>query len=95
VVSPTVWKGAAPTLRLGRTEPVIVTVPAGSKADIKTEVARPEPLVAPFTKGQNVATLKISAGSQLVAELPLVALEDVGQAGIFGRAWDAIRLWIK
>jgi D-alanyl-D-alanine carboxypeptidase (penicillin-binding protein 5/6) len=24
-----------------------------------------------------------------------VALEDVGEAGIFGRAWDAIRLWIK
>jgi serine-type D-Ala-D-Ala carboxypeptidase (penicillin-binding protein 5/6) len=24
-----------------------------------------------------------------------VALEDVAQAGILGRAWDAIRLWIK
>ncbi|MEO8544039.1 MAG: D-alanyl-D-alanine carboxypeptidase family protein [Burkholderiaceae bacterium] len=95
VVSPPVWKGTAPTLKLGRTEPVIVTVPAGSKADIKTEVARPDPLVAPFTKGQKVATLKISAGNQLVAELPLMALEDVGQAGILGRAWDSIRLWIK
>jgi len=95
VVSPAVWKGAAPTLKLGRTEAVIVTVPAGSKADIKTEVARPDPLVAPFTKGQNVATLKVSAGAQVVAELPLVALEDVRQAGIMGRAWDAIRLWIK
>jgi D-alanyl-D-alanine carboxypeptidase (penicillin-binding protein 5/6) len=58
-------------------------------------VARPDPLVAPFTKGQNVATLKVSAGGQVVAELPLVALEDVRQAGILGRAWDAIRLWIK
>ncbi len=95
VVSPAVWKGTAPTLKLGRTTPVIVTVPAGSKADIKTEVARPDPLVAPFTKGQNVATLKVSAGSQVVTELPLVALEDVRQAGIIGRAWDAIRLWIK
>ncbi len=95
VVSPAVWKGTAPTLKLGRTEPVIVTVAAGSKADIKTEVARPDPLVAPFVKGQKVATLKVSAGTQLVAELPLVALEDVGQAGILGRAWDAIRLWIK
>ncbi|HQX60036.1 MAG: D-alanyl-D-alanine carboxypeptidase [Rhodoferax sp.] len=95
VVSPAVWKGTAPTLKLGRTEPVIVTVAAGSKADIKTEVVRPDPLVAPFAKGQKVATLKVSAGTQLVAELPLVALEDVGQAGILGRAWDAIRLWIK
>ena len=95
VVSPAVWKGTVPTLKLGRTEAVIVTVPAGSKANIKTEVARPDPLVAPFTKGQNVATLKVSAGAQVVAELPLVALEDVRQAGIMGRAWDAIRLWIK
>ncbi len=95
VVSPAVWKGVAPTLKLGRAEAVIVTVPAGSKADIKTEVARPDPLVAPFTKGQNIATLKVSAGAQVVAELPLVALEDVRQAGIMGRAWDAIRLWIK
>ena len=95
VVSPAVWKGTAPTLKLGRTEAVIVTVPAGSKADVKTEVARPDPLVAPFTKGQNVASLKVSVGAQVVAELPLVALEDVRQAGIMGRAWDAIRLWIK
>ncbi|MEO7940401.1 MAG: D-alanyl-D-alanine carboxypeptidase family protein [Burkholderiaceae bacterium] len=95
VVSPAVWKGSAPTLKLGRAEPVIVTVPVGSKADIKTEVARPDPLVAPFTKGQKVATLKISAGNQLVVEVPLVALEDVPQAGFLGRAWDSIRLWIK
>jgi D-alanyl-D-alanine carboxypeptidase (penicillin-binding protein 5/6) len=30
-----------------------------------------------------------------VAEVPLVALEAVGEAGILGRAWDAIRMWIK
>jgi D-alanyl-D-alanine carboxypeptidase (penicillin-binding protein 5/6) len=28
-------------------------------------------------------------------EVPLVALESVEQAGIFGRAWDAVRLWVK
>jgi D-alanyl-D-alanine carboxypeptidase (penicillin-binding protein 5/6) len=27
--------------------------------------------------------------------VPLVVLEAVDEAGIFGRAWDAIRLWIK
>jgi D-alanyl-D-alanine carboxypeptidase (penicillin-binding protein 5/6) len=27
--------------------------------------------------------------------LPLEVMEPVGLAGIFGRAWDAIRLWIK
>jgi len=30
-----------------------------------------------------------------VIDVPLVVLEPVEMAGIFGRAWDAIRLWIK
>ena len=95
IVSPTVWKGAAPTIKLGRTQPLIVTVPSGTAGKITTQIVRPDPLVAPFTKGQTVGTVKVMAGDQIVTERPLVALEDVPQAGIVGRAWDAIRLWIK
>ncbi|MBK6604787.1 MAG: D-alanyl-D-alanine carboxypeptidase [Leptospiraceae bacterium] len=95
VASPAVWKGVAPSLGLGSTKAVIVTVPSGSGPKITTQIVRPDPLVAPFTKGQNVATLKIAVGEQAYAEMPLVALESVPQAGIIGRAWDAIRLWIK
>jgi len=58
-------------------------------------VVRPDPLVAPFAKGQSVGSLKVMLGEQLVTEVPLVALEAVEQAGVLGRAWDAIRLWIK
>lgn len=95
IVTPAVWKGAASTVKLGRMQPVIVTVPAGSSSKITTQIVRPDPLVAPFTKGQSVGMLKVLAGGQLVAEQPLVALDDVPQAGVLGRAWDAIRLWIK
>jgi D-alanyl-D-alanine carboxypeptidase (penicillin-binding protein 5/6) len=28
-------------------------------------------------------------------DLPVVALESVSQASIFGRAWDSMRLWLK
>jgi len=31
----------------------------------------------------------------VVGEVPLLALEAVEQSGIFGRAWDSIRLWIR
>jgi serine-type D-Ala-D-Ala carboxypeptidase (penicillin-binding protein 5/6) len=30
-----------------------------------------------------------------VAEMPLTVLETVEESGIFGRAWDAMRLWIQ
>ncbi|MEJ5992722.1 D-alanyl-D-alanine carboxypeptidase family protein [Ramlibacter sp. PS3R-8] len=95
VIEPQVWKGTEKTVKLGQTQPIVLAVPAGSGSKIKTQVARPDPLVAPFAKGQQVGTLKILAGDQLLREVPLVALQAVEQAGIFGRAWDAIRLWIK
>ena len=95
VVTPAVWKGKEATLKLGRPQAIVVTVPAGSGTKLKTQVVRPDPLVAPFTKGQAVGSLKVTVGEQVVAEVPLVALEAVDQAGILGRAWDAVRLWIK
>jgi D-alanyl-D-alanine carboxypeptidase (penicillin-binding protein 5/6) len=95
VASPVVWKGKDNVLKLGRPEAIVVSVPAGSAGKIKTDISRPDPLVAPFTKGQAVGTLKVTLGDQVVTSVPLQALETVEQAGIFGRAWDAMRLWIK
>jgi serine-type D-Ala-D-Ala carboxypeptidase (penicillin-binding protein 5/6) len=95
VATPEVWKGSERTVKLGRTQPVVVAIPAGTAGRIKTQVARPDPLVAPFTKGQQVGMLKISSGDQPLLDVPLFALEAVEQAGVFGRAWDSLRLWIK
>lgn len=95
VLEPQVWKGTEKTVKLGQPQPIVLAVPAGSASKIKTQVVRPDPLVAPFSKGQQVGTLKILAGDQVLREVPLVALQGVEQAGIFGRAWDAMRLWIK
>ncbi|MDM0082727.1 D-alanyl-D-alanine carboxypeptidase family protein [Variovorax sp. J31P179] len=95
VATPAVWKGNQNTVKLGRPDAIVVAVPAGAAARIKTQVVRPDPLVAPFTKFQPVGSLKVTLGDEPVAEVPLVALDAVQQAGVLGRAWDAVRLWIK
>ena len=95
VVSPQVWKGATPTVKLGSANAVVVTVPRGEGGKLKTDVARTDPLVAPLAKGQVVGTIKVSAGGATVAEVPLAVIEPVPQAGLLGRAWDALRLWIQ
>jgi serine-type D-Ala-D-Ala carboxypeptidase (penicillin-binding protein 5/6) len=95
VVTPEIWKGSQRTVKLGRARALVVAVPAGTAARIKTQVSRPDPLVAPLAKGQQVGVLKVSSGDQALLDVPLVALEAVDQAGVVGRAWDAIRLWIK
>ena len=95
VVTPPVWKGKQPVLKLGSVRPLVVAVPAGSAAQLKTQVVRPDPLVAPFTKGQAVGSLKVLQGDKALFEVPLLVLEPVEQSGVLGRAWDAVRLWIK
>jgi D-alanyl-D-alanine carboxypeptidase (penicillin-binding protein 5/6) len=91
-----VWKGKSPEAKLGAAGAVFVSVPKGEGATLQTRLERTDPLVAPLAQGQRVGTLKVTtkAGSA-VTEVPLVVMEGVEQAGIFGRAWDAIRLWIK
>jgi serine-type D-Ala-D-Ala carboxypeptidase (penicillin-binding protein 5/6) len=95
VITPKVWKGAENTVKLGRSEAIVVTLPAGSAAKLKTSISRADPLLAPLAKGQQVAVLKVAVGDQPVLDVPLVALDGVAQAGLLGRAWDAMRLWIK
>ena len=95
VISPVIWKGRSATAMLGRPLAIVVTVPNGEGAKLKTEVVRPDPLVAPIAKGQQVGILKVKSGDQLLVEVPLVALEAVEEAGLLGRTWDALRIWIK
>ncbi|MCD6666544.1 D-alanyl-D-alanine carboxypeptidase family protein [Hydrogenophaga bisanensis] len=96
VATPKVWKGKSPEVRLGRPEGIVVTVPAGEGARLKTEVVRPDPLVAPLQRGQQLGTLRVTGTTgATVAEVPLTVLETVEESGILGRAWDALRLWIQ
>jgi D-alanyl-D-alanine carboxypeptidase (penicillin-binding protein 5/6) len=95
VATPAVWKGTESTIRIGRAEAIVVAVPSGSAGKVTTQIVRQDPLVAPFTKGQAIGSLKVVLGDQPLTEVPLVALDGVEQAGVLGRAWDAIRLWIK
>ncbi|WP_296355000.1 D-alanyl-D-alanine carboxypeptidase family protein [Ramlibacter sp.] len=95
VAQPVVWKGTTRKVKLGQPRQVVVAVPTGTGAKLKTQIARPDPLIAPIGKGQQVGMLKVSSGDQVVVEVPMVALEAVEQAGVVSRAWDAMRLWIR
>lgn len=90
-----IWKGTQSQLKIGRDGATVVTVPSGSAGKITTQVVRTDPLMAPIAKGQQVGTLKVLVEEQVAAELPVFALEGVGEGGFFARTWDAIRLWIR
>jgi D-alanyl-D-alanine carboxypeptidase (penicillin-binding protein 5/6) len=90
-----VWKGSQGKVKIGFNHDVYVTVPRGSAAKLKPVLARNDPLIAPITQNSKVGTLKITLDGTTITELPVVALEQIGQASVFGRAWDSMLLMFK
>ena len=90
-----VWKGASRTLKAGATADVYVTVPKGEAGKLQADTVSQQPLSAPVAQDERVGTLRVTLEGKPIAEFPLVALEPVGPAGLLGRAWDTLRLWIK
>ena len=95
VVTPLVYKGTAAQVGLGRAQPIVVAVPQGMAGKLKTQVTRPDPLLAPLQKNQPVAVLKVLLDQAPLVDIPLLALSEVGEAGFLGRGWDTLKLWLK
>ena len=90
-----VWKGARSSLRAGFRGDLVVAVPKGQGDKLKAELLSLSPLVAPVAEGGRVGNLRVTLEGKPLGEYPVVALEPVDAAGIFGRAWDTLRLWFK
>jgi len=90
-----VYKGSANLLKAGFTRDVFLTLPKGHYAHAKATLTSRQPLLAPLTVGQAVGTVTVNVEGKPVLSLTLQALEEVKVAGIFGRAWDSMRLLFK
>jgi len=95
IQTPQIWKGTQPTVKIGFTRDILVTVPKGVAGKLKPVLERRDPLVAPLARNGAVGTLKMTVDGKPLLVLPVVALEEVQEASIFGRAWDSMRLWMQ
>jgi D-alanyl-D-alanine carboxypeptidase (penicillin-binding protein 5/6) len=89
------WKGDRRQLKVGFRADFVVTVPKGQADRIKAELLAPQPLVAPVLEGQRIGSLRVSFDGKPYGDYPVYALEAAAPAGIFGRAWDTLRLWLR
>jgi len=90
-----VWKGKEATVNIGFADDLVIVVPKGYGPKIKTELVSQQPLLAPVTLGQPLATLKVSVDGKPYGDYPVVALEAVPVAGIVGRVMDTVRMWFN
>jgi len=88
-----VQQGDASEVGLIAPKDLAVTIPAGLGSDLKTKVVYQGPVAAPFKAGDHIADLVITAPDMPEQRLPLVAQNDVGKAGFFGRIWAGLR-WL-
>lgn len=90
-----VWKGEERIVKAGFTNDFILAVPKGYAAKLKAELVSQQPLFAPVALGQRVGTMQVSVDGKPFGDYPVVALEAVPVAGMFGRMVDTIRLWFN
>jgi len=87
------YYGEAETVDLGVTENVVVTIPRGYYQDVEAEMTLPKILEAPLTAGQAIGELRLRLHDEIIYEAPLVALANVGEAGLFSQIGDFIELF--
>ena len=92
VATPEIFKGAQNTIKLGFDRDIWFTLPKDKFVGLKATLTTTQPLLVPLRSGEKAGIMKLSKDDKLVAEIPVVALEDVPLAGLLGRGWDAIRL---
>ena len=90
-----VWKGLTEEVALGIDQELFVTIPRGRYDDLEAKVEMEPQLSAPLEAGQVVGTINVQLGDEVIAQLDLVTLGAVEEAGFFGSTWDSMRLWMN
>ena len=88
-----VWGGDKPSVDLGVTNNIVITVPQGSRKNLDASMDLQKIVRAPLRAGEALGTLKIMNGGALVKEVVLVANTEVAEGGFFKRLWDGISLF--
>lgn len=91
-----VYYGELNTIQLGTLQDSFITVPKGKTGDLKARyVLDKKTLEAPLAKGQVVGKVIYQLNDKDIASVDLQVMQDVAEAGIFGKAWDWVVLTVK
>lgn len=90
-----VWKGSTDMLPLGLGRDLYVTIPRGQYKQMNASMTINGGITAPAAKGTVHGSVRIALNDSIVAEEPLVALQDVEEGGILRRLKDSVMMWFE
>src|SRR5450631_432794 len=88
-----VWKAASSPVDVSIRDDLYVTVPRGEGADVKTALDLQPRLIAPLARDSVIGQMRVTAGNQTLATLPLHPSTNVAAGGWWRRLVDTVRLW--
>ncbi|RCU48811.1 D-alanyl-D-alanine carboxypeptidase [Corallincola holothuriorum] len=88
IVNQRIWYGSQENVELGVLDDVVVTIPRGQADKLSADFGLERPLEAPLSKGEQVGSIQFSLDGKVVAEYPLVALQDIEEGGWFSKLVD-------
>ena len=96
VLEQSVYYGDMGKIQLGTLNDSYITVPKGKAAELKARYTLDKTnLEAPLAKGQIVGKVIYQLNDKDIASIDLQVMQDVQEAGIFGKAWDWLVLTVK
>lgn len=87
-----IWMGNAKTIKLGADSDFYVTVPQGQYSNLKTITEFDGRITAPLKQGDTIGKIVVKLNDEVLAERPLIALQDVEKGGLWDRASDYFSL---
>jgi D-alanyl-D-alanine carboxypeptidase (penicillin-binding protein 5/6) len=90
-----VWKGAQSELPVGPLDDVYVTIARRQYKNLNPSMEINPKIMAPITRGQTVGRVLVTLEDSTVADVPLVALQDIPEGGIWQQLKDSALLWLE
>ncbi|MCK4834548.1 MAG: D-alanyl-D-alanine carboxypeptidase [Gammaproteobacteria bacterium] len=87
---PRVWSGEYETLTVGLADDLAIAIPRGAYDKLDASMDIDKNIEAPVSKGQQIGVVNVSLGDEVLASVPLVALEAVNEGSLFQQAKDYV-----
>jgi D-alanyl-D-alanine carboxypeptidase (penicillin-binding protein 5/6) len=87
-----VWYGTENKVNLVVSENVYLTIPQGSKKDLKSKIVLNDIIEAPLTETEELGKMSVYLDEDTLAKFPIFAEHAVDEAGIFERLWDSLEI---
>ncbi len=83
-----VWKGGSENVSLGLNKEMYITIPRGQYDNLNANMKVTPKILAPVNKGKQYGMVEVMLNGEAVATQPLVALQDVAEAGLIDSLID-------